>query len=536
MSATSGFETKTYRVARLLEAIRKGEVRVPLFQRSFVWTDEDRRLLFDSIHSGYPIGTLLLARGPAPAGTLRLGGYHAEVSETDDALWVVDGQQRLSTLAIALLGDSTGAYRPIYFDLEKNVYLLGPRRRTPPAHWVPTHLLGAPVLLNRWLREANLPEELSDRADEAAGRIREYEIPAYLVPYRGPDDQVPKEIFARVNRRGRALKTNEVFDALHISTAGVKPMESVESSLAVLGFGAIGRSIIERSAIAVASHTPQRIEDAIKDANVPELFNRVAAALSATIAFLSEEAGVPHVELLPYDGAIPTLARFFSQFSRPSPRNVELLGRWFWRGMLSGDSQTNNAVDGRRWKAIEGDESGAVQRLLGLQPAELRWADRPLSDFRRGTANSKVELCALSALMPRVLVGGEDEQGTEVPIASLLNDAERQFPIQFIEPSGDGKPTLAMYLAHGSIGTRDKVAHIADALRRASPSAESLATHGIDPVAWEAFVRGDTLTFLARRTERLTSHVRAFLAARAGVGSVDRDRPPLDSYFEDEGA
>ena len=179
-------ETKTFSVATLLEAIRKGRVRIPRFQRGFRWNDEDRRLLLDSLQAGYPVGTLLLARGEAPADRVVLGGYAVDVPAVPDALWVVDGQQRLMTLAMALLEEHSGAYRPIFFDLEQSRFVVGTRRRAPLPHWLPAHVLSSSSVLNRWLREAAMPDTLSDRADDIARRIREYTLPRLSGPLRRP--------------------------------------------------------------------------------------------------------------------------------------------------------------------------------------------------------------------------------------------------------------------------------------------------------------------------------------------------------------
>ena len=47
-------------VSDLLEAVSSGEVRVPRFQRPYVWTRKTMLQLFDSVLRGYPIGSLLI--------------------------------------------------------------------------------------------------------------------------------------------------------------------------------------------------------------------------------------------------------------------------------------------------------------------------------------------------------------------------------------------------------------------------------------------------------------------------------------------
>ena len=46
----------------LIERILGGTIRIPKFQRGFVWEPESVAFLMDSIYRGYPIGSVLLWR------------------------------------------------------------------------------------------------------------------------------------------------------------------------------------------------------------------------------------------------------------------------------------------------------------------------------------------------------------------------------------------------------------------------------------------------------------------------------------------
>lgn len=46
------------RLASLLDDVTRGNIKIPAFQRDFVWTDEQILGLIDSIYSGYPVGSL----------------------------------------------------------------------------------------------------------------------------------------------------------------------------------------------------------------------------------------------------------------------------------------------------------------------------------------------------------------------------------------------------------------------------------------------------------------------------------------------
>lgn len=530
MATGNAFKTELFSIAQLLKEVKAGRVRVPLFQRGFVWNDDDRLQLFDSIAKAYPIGTLLLAKGRAPAGTLKLGDYEAPVDGQDEALWVVDGQQRLSTLAMSLLGDFTGARRPIYFDLEANAFVLGPRKRAPPPTWVPTHVLTSANTLNAWLRQAALRDELNNRADELTAAVREYSLPAYVVPFSG-DDRVPVEIFARINRRGRALTRQEVFDALHMDASGMKPLERVDTSLARLGFGRPGLHVVERTTVALLGRAPGALPEDLRGL-VPDtaaLFRGVEASLARAVEFLTAEADVPHVEWLPYDGALPTLARFFSLHPTPHARNVELLVRWFWRATLTGNLETNNAVDGHRWKAVTPDEHQSVQNLLRLLPAvpEERYRGG-IGLYRRGTARARIEALALYHLNPVMLTG--EERGAVIQADTLQTPAggSTAHEVPWLLDDGSAEKTLAHALLHPKVPL--------DELRRVTWDSALHETHAIGREAWDAFVGGDLAAFVRLRRPRLETHLQRFLVEHLGFDLGDHDRPPLDACLMEESA
>ena len=518
-------ETNTYTVTRLLDALSGGRVRLPRFQRGFRWSDDDRLQLFDSIARGYPIGTLLLARGQAPSDRVVLGGYATDVPEVADALWVVDGQQRVATLATALLRDHDGVHRPIYFDLEAEEFVLGRRRTAAKPSWIPTRVLARSSDLNKWLREAGASEEHAQRADAVAERVREYSVPAYLVPYDGKNDATLKEIFRRVNRRGRMLESFEVFEAMRTSmvAGAARPLERVTSDLVGLGFGQIEGKSVERAALAVGGLDPGRDLDAqVEEGTELALLDRVTRGLAGAIQFLAEDVGCPHHSLLPYEGPLFTLARFFALHPNPHPRSRELLARWFWRGTISGVHRTDYSSDRRNWTAIEeGDEHGSVQKLIrGLPPmVPPAWTD--LEAFRLNIARSRVELMALAAAGPVYLAG--EEAGRRVPLASLLDADKPLIPWHFEDRS---RATVAGYLLHPSF-TPTSDLQVSD---------DALASHLLDRETWEALIREDTQFVIERRAPKIIGHVREFVRERLALDQPDRDRQPAEAYLMEDGA
>lgn len=107
----------------LLEQIKNDEVVLPAIQRDFVWSEKKIAKLYDSIMRGYPIGIILLwetyndiqyrhfVRGYR---TDSLFTFHENTSKKRLKL-VLDGQQRLQALFIALYGSFEGKH--LYFDI-----------------------------------------------------------------------------------------------------------------------------------------------------------------------------------------------------------------------------------------------------------------------------------------------------------------------------------------------------------------------------------------------------------------------------------
>lgn len=116
-------EATAYQVDDLLLMARDGRLRVPRFQRGLRWRDRDRLDLLDSIYRGFPIGTLLFWKRSADAASVSLGDLSLDAPARDDALWIVDGQQRIATLASTLLVPSQPDKRAVHFNLETEEFV-----------------------------------------------------------------------------------------------------------------------------------------------------------------------------------------------------------------------------------------------------------------------------------------------------------------------------------------------------------------------------------------------------------------------------
>ncbi|NJL28950.1 MAG: DUF262 domain-containing protein [Thermoanaerobaculia bacterium] len=309
--------------------MRRGLVRVPKFQRPLKWKSEDVVKLFDSIYRGYPIGSLLFYRRPAPAQRLTVGPVTVDAPEITEAWWVVDGQQRVTALTACLVRPAPIPTRArnqdpfaVYFDAEKQGFESPPATGGIPTAWVPLpHLFDASQLAEWVFGWRHRDEEVLRRSVfEAGKRIREYPIPLYLIETN--DEKVATEIFYRTNNSGRSLEWEEVHTALFgLEGSSPSTLGDLDDELAEVGMGRFGKERLLTTLLAMRGKDPTRTLVEHYDQDPAVLSGGVVEALPVlrrVLSFLRQDVGIPHLRLLPKSILVDVLMRFFLVHASPA--------------------------------------------------------------------------------------------------------------------------------------------------------------------------------------------------------------------------
>ncbi|HEX6074776.1 MAG TPA: DUF262 domain-containing protein [Micromonosporaceae bacterium] len=505
----------------MVKLAEDGYLRVPSFQRSFVWNSGDVRALFDSLYRGFPIGTLLLWQRYGPAGSISFGPLQLEAPEVTHALWVVDGQQRVTSLLGTLSSRFGGVDErfEVYFDLASEKFI-NPRRGIVPPRAMPVReALETRSLLN-WLRlhEADLESQDFDVADRLGGVFRDYKVPTYIVT--GDDQNVLREVFDRVNSAGKPISRAQVFHALFASEENPGSPASVVAALRTTGFGSIPENRVVQSLLGIRGGDVQRDirEEFSSDEDPIDWYDRTEEALSHAIQFLKAQ-GVFHLDLMPNTLPLPVLATFFFVHPDPSPWNLRLLARWLWRGWVHGFGKEGQTPVLRRAIRSIYPNKGKIQEIPSeyeavkflLEYVPDREADAAsLTDFRTDRAQSRLVLLALASLGPL------DAQGKPVDIAQLYNTRGVGAVSGFVK----GHRTNAA--ARGFWPT--STAGITEVTAR-----DVLDSHVISQAAEQALKSSAIDIFLSRRGDDLQKIVDHFLANRLEVDAILR--PPLDDLL-----
>lgn len=342
----------------LLKWIRLGRVRVPNFQRDFTW-DRGRMLnLFDSIRKQYPIGTLLFWESSRARpmsdhlGPLKVPEYQG------GKLLILDGQQRITTLAGVLLFEemdrsSSDDRDPerwrVWYDADSNNFAYFDNDEPPVSAVRVSELMGTKGLYSAARRIMQDESADSSTRDSWVGKIET--VSAALGAYRLPlviftteSLRLAVESFTRLNRAGQSMGADEMFSALtYKADDGTerfrlsKHIDSILSEIKRMGFGEVDRVVVLRVVLLSAGLDPFRTEwdELAKDtqmaseAKLPEAIIEARCGLLRAIDFLSEE-GIRNSRLLPYSMQLVGLAAFFGQRATPTESQTRLLRRWLW--------------------------------------------------------------------------------------------------------------------------------------------------------------------------------------------------------------
>lgn len=533
---------ENYKIQDLVTLVRSGKIRIPQFQRSFRWTAEDVLALFDSILRGYPFGSLLLWQRSAPSAKLRIGAISVDAPEFPEALWVVDGQQRITSLVNAVDPQASASderFR-IYYSFERHCFVS--QRELKRSLGIPLPDLFDLSRAFAWLQENPDAAQYAAEIQRVTGLLRDVEVSASVISQ--ADERVLREVFDRINSAGKRLRGSEIFDAIH----GAKELGQGISVGAIADrldqatdFGRLDDEIVYQ-AILVRRH-PDITRDAHSEftsdrsASTPfaeetqaDAYQRTEAALEKVVRFLQDRAGIPHITFVPFRFHILVLARFFALASDPSPRNLELLSRWFWRSTAAASvlGYTGSTGDIRTLAALvePGDESGSVQRLLAATDPSKPVPAPPLDSFRTNRSSGKVILAALWAKGPVNPETGRMLSHTDLA-AYLLGEATPAAVALEIFPRRRLKDRSSS-AANRVIAVADRDTFVSN-LSGKFP----LDTLLLDENLLELLQDGDHERFLDRRTTWLERYVRDFLDERTGTGF--EVTPPLaELNFDDD--
>lgn len=341
--------TTPLKIDKLINRIDEGEIKIPAFQRGYVWKQNQIIELLESLVKQYPIGSILLWEATEKEklkSTRNIAGY--KIPERPDnwpVNYVLDGQQRLSSI-YAVLSDrveqeeSSDKYNPeldifeIYYDFSKEIFL--PKNEIDATS-------KAIVCLRNIIDPIKLVDELSELdkkyhadAKKLSSIFLNYEIPVVQIKNRTKGEV--GVIFERINNTGTKLNTLDLMTAwtwtedFHLLDSTDALLEDLEEK----GFGSIDPKLILQivSGVIIGSTKTENVLR-LTGERVRDNWQKVEESIKSAIDFLSTEIKCSNIEFLPFHQQLIPLSRFYSKNKRVSSEQVDILKKYFWRTSFS---------------------------------------------------------------------------------------------------------------------------------------------------------------------------------------------------------
>lgn len=534
-------------VRDLIQQVREGRIRTQEVERPLRWRARHNLELFDSIWRGYPIGSLLFWKRPAPPARVELGAAHVYVPELSDAWWVVDGQQRITALAAGLLdvAQPEGEHRwSLFFDPVQQQF--HEWTASPDASWAPLAVLGDLRRFIRWARARDIDDEVLQRLEEAQQRLLDYAVPASVVDTESED--AVRGIFVRLNTTGVQMQADEAFPALH-GLALPRPrghrldLERLQRAFDHDGFGEPPRAWVLKMVLAMSGQDPTRRPERLPLAARLVSPEDAEEAIVRTSRFFRLEVGIPHLRLVPYPAALLVVGRWFLFFPDSDEWTRRRLAHWVWRAAAASAQQRAELSRPREQlrDVQDGEEVASLKRLLSRLPGRPTggWT---LGRFDGRSTKARIEILALLDRKPRVLptpIGPQEAEGDEAPAfvdARVLLSLDRPASEVLRAPLWADLPAPLKDLARTAANRVlvDGGASDSHRLRRLDPvtDADVLQSHLLSE-AFDALARRDVRGFLLTRAGVVRHWVEGFLERRA-AWDVPLGLQSVDAYLDEK--
>ena len=395
--------------------IEKGLIKIPQFQRDFVWRKDKSARLIDSIIKGFPIGTFILWKTKESLRTVReIGGAILPPTPKGDYVQhVLDGQQRLTSLYSSIKGlkvkreDRTDDFSELYIDLaaeDDGESVLVDSTDKDPATIVSVH-----DLLNADLEFlTSFPKHFHKRLSNYKQRIEGYSFSVVLVKDAPLD--VATEIFTRINVSGKPLSVFEImvaktFDADREFDLAEKYDQLIDE-LKGVNYDTIP-AIVILQAVSVILCKECRKKD-ILGLNKKKFIDAWAKAVDAiqlAVDYFRTFFRIPVSHLLPYSALLVPFAYYFYHHpDRPEGDEKKRLQDFFWRISLSGRYssalETRIAQDIKRIDAIRKGKLPRYEEPIDVSPQFIEdngW-------FSTSRSYVKAILCILAHRQPKSFI------------------------------------------------------------------------------------------------------------------------------------
>lgn len=417
-------ENNNKKYESLFNEIDTGQIKLPMFQREFVWEKEQSAKLIDSIIKGFPIGTFILWKTREELRSYKDIGNHKlpDTPKGDYVQYILDGQQRITSLyairkGIRISKDGKEVdYKDIFINLvtspesDESLTTTDTPSDDDSCQYISVHRL-LTSQISDLLEEFD--KEMLRKIEFYKGKLVNYDFSTITI--KDYPIEIACEIFSRINTGGKSLTIFEImvaktydesknFDLADRFETLRDGSEEEKRCLAEAKFDTLPESIVMQCISAIVSKAV-RGRDILKvkrDVFI-DTWPLMVESLFSTVDFIRSELRIPVSHLLPYPALTIPLTYFFyhTKDKKPSNKQIKLLEQFFyWCGVTerySSASDTKITDDLNKMDAIIiGDEPKYLESELNVSKDKIKQ-----TYFSTGNAFCKSILCLFVYNQPR---------------------------------------------------------------------------------------------------------------------------------------
>ena len=399
--------------SNLINDISRGQIKIPQFQRDFVWSIQKSAALMDSVIKGYPVGTFIFWATKDRLRSVRdLGNETLPPPKDGETVsFVLDGQQRLTSLFATLNGlkierDSGQCddFSKIYVDLtakeDEQIVIMDTEGREEQT-FIPLKdlLYGDLTLL------ASFPKHHHDKLSEYKRRIEGYDFS--IIEVRDVPIDIATEIFTRINVSGKPLTLFEIMVAKTYDERRdfdlAQKFDELVSNLLPLNYETLSdATVLQLVSLLLRGDCKKQTILKLEKNKFIETWPKAVDAIERAIEYFRNAYRIPVSHLLPYNTLLAPFGYFFYHHpDKPDAEQKTFLEDFFWRtslgGRYSSAVESKLAQDIRRMDSILKNESPDYDWGVNLSPKfmlENGW-------FNAGRSFIKAILCLYAYQIPK---------------------------------------------------------------------------------------------------------------------------------------
>lgn len=395
-------------IQTIMRRIGRGDVRIPAFQRSFIWTEAQIVALFESIYKGFPVGSILLWSVDKPL--LKDAEYDVTIFPITEfpKVWnyVLDGMQRLTAIygVLNYIEGTSDRRLNITFDIRSEKFNhIDSIENLDRQFNMPIRAIFSGKEMLSWqskILSMDNSDIIFDRIVNLQAIFQEYMIPIVTITR----DEVSSvvEMFERINNTGTRLDTVDFMRALTWSNEFDlnASMINVNAELSEINFEISEQTLVKILGLELGKEPMSDTLMALRNETSEKLNNAVSSLterLKIAADILREKMLIFSSEYVPYEGQLLVLYRALQENNNSiDSKLLAAIERWFWA--IGFNESLRGKPDHYVARAVKSLDELLTGKIRGVEP---RLEIQPRSFVERRFIQNKALSAAVAGMFAK---------------------------------------------------------------------------------------------------------------------------------------